>query len=44
MLKVESHTPVNGVQVDVITGFGASYGIDFDREKNVYIPDFKTGN
>ena len=44
MLNIESHTVLNGVQVDIVTGFGASYGIAFDGEKRVYIPDFKDGN
>ncbi len=44
MLNIESHTILDGVQVDIISGFGASYGIAYDSEKRVYIPDFKSGN
>jgi sugar lactone lactonase YvrE len=44
MLKIESQTVMDDVQVEIITGFGVSYGIAFDREKRVYIPDFKNGN
>ena len=44
MLKIESHTLRDETQVDIISGFGTSYGIAFDRDKQVFIPDFKNGN
>ena len=44
MLNIESHTILDGVIVEIIRGFGASYGIAYDAEKRVYIPDFKNGN
>ena len=43
-MQIESHTISDETQVDIISGFGVSYGIAFDREKGVFIPDFKNGN
>lgn len=44
MLNIESHTAIDDVQADVISGFGTSYGIPFDRNRRTYIPNFNYGN